>query len=267
MPVLMFEQFKFQSWKCEERLSEKSTVHIADGKNLQNSSKIHFHHLPFFPSPPHFTPSPPPSCSLFQKRQPPPRQGAATHRRGASHPQLGASLPLSTSLSLSSSHKTQFTPTHPLTLASGSRSMQNARNKARGWWGGRPWQFLNTTCSTLLQPTLRNRPADTAALSGHTLRHVLTIDRINDDRKLSCTKILACIWYFSLRWHMASCDSSDWVFHRVKNLTWLTSCFICAAIVTGECEGLLSGVDIIQSRNLTWRLMWTARMHLVRHSS
>ena len=148
-------------------LSEKSTVHIADGKNLQNSSKIQFHHFPFFPSPPHFTPSPPPSCSLFQKRQPPPRQGAATHRRGASHPQLGASLPLA-SLSLSSSHKTQFTPTHPLTLASGSRSMQNARNKARGWWG---WSAMTVPQHNLFYLTPANAPEQTGGHSGAQRTH------------------------------------------------------------------------------------------------
>ena len=126
-------------------------------------------------SPPHYTLPSPSSCSLFHLRQSPDRAGS--HSRCAAHPQRDAShashLPPHTKLN---------SPPRPLSSSpspSTSCWLHQVDAKCSSGWEtklgvgvGPPWQFLNTTCSTLLQPTLRNQLPAIAALIAHTPRHL-----------------------------------------------------------------------------------------------
>ena len=117
--------------------------------------------------PPHLLTLPLPPSLMFTFSE-----EATPTQTGGSHPQerrfTSTTGRLSTSLSLSSSHKTQFTPTHPLTLASGSRSMQNARNKAQGWWG---WSAMTVPQHNLFYLTPANAPEQTGGHSGAQRTH------------------------------------------------------------------------------------------------
>ena len=152
---------------------------------LRNQLLTPSSHFSLF-SPPHTTlPSPLLmfTCSLEAEL---PRQEAATHRRG-----IIASTGHLSRLPHPAPHKrhnrSPDLPHSPPCVAPFTRQtrwMQNGRavRKQSSRLGlGRHDSSFNTTCSTLLQPTLQNTPPAMAALNGHTRRHLFTLDRINDD--------------------------------------------------------------------------------------
>ena len=173
---------KLQFWKCDERKVQPTLPNQKSVKFLQNQFQTF---VPLLFSPPHcMYPLPP---HVHERQNPETGQPPHSRRGTLLHIHNWAPLslkPLPLSLHLHTKHSSPPLtppPTHQLLqVAPVWCKIRSCGNKARGRVGP-PWQFLNTTCSTLLQPTLQNTPPAMAALNGHTRRHLFTLGGINDD--------------------------------------------------------------------------------------
>ena len=134
-------------------------------------------------------------------------------------------------LSPSSSHKTQLPPCPLASSPSPSTScwLHQVDAKCSSGWEtklgvgvGPPWQFLNTTCSTLLQPTLRNQRAAIAALNGHTRRHLQQLTESTTTANSFC--LTPC-----LRLHKGESNHLAWTAHKSHHY-WAKLALLTSAI-------------------------------------